>query len=151
MGPWPVLGVVIPAGAPLVGVINGLIGEFARIDSFIATLGTGSVLYAITGWTTKGARIVPGSRKVFRPPSPAYPTPPGSWACPPPRSTPCSSSPWRSGSCLERLPVGRYLYVIGSNPRAADLIGIPTPRRYVVYAFVGSGLVTGFAGRPARR
>jgi ribose transport system permease protein len=46
---------------------------------------------------------------------------------------------------LERLPLGRYMYVIGSNTRAADLVGIPT-RRYSVYAFAGSGLVVGFAG-----
>ncbi|MEV0349154.1 ABC transporter permease [Nonomuraea sp. NPDC050680] len=140
--PWPLacLGVVI--GGALVGVINGLIVEFARIDSFIATLGTGSVLYAITGWTTKGARIVPGPQGL------------------PPAFTGISDSRFLGLPApafyvlvlavalwlvLERLPVGRYLYVIGSNPRAADLIGIPT-RRYVVYAFVGSGLVTGFAG-----
>ncbi|MFI7150460.1 ABC transporter permease [Nonomuraea sp. NPDC050022] len=140
--PWPLacLGVLI--GGALVGVINGLLVEFARIDSFIATLGTGSVLYAITGWTTKGARIVPGPQGL------------------PPAFTGISDSTFLGLPApafyvlvlaavlwlvLERLPVGRYLYVIGSNPRAADLIGIPT-HRYVVYAFVGSGLVTGFAG-----
>lgn len=46
---------------------------------------------------------------------------------------------------LERLPLGRYLYVIGSNPRAADLVGIRT-RRYSVYAFTASGLIVGLAG-----
>lgn len=140
--PWPLacLGVLI--GGALVGVINGLLVEFARIDSFIATLGAGSVLYAITGWTTKGARIVPGPQGL------------------PPAFTGISDSKFLGLPAptfyvlvlaaalwvvLERLPIGRYLYVIGSNPRAADLIGIPT-RRYVVYAFAGSGLVTGFAG-----
>jgi ribose transport system permease protein len=37
------------------------------------------------------------------------------------------------------------LYVIGSNIRAAELVGIPT-HRYRIYAFAGSGLVVGFAG-----
>ena len=48
------------SAAAIVGVLNGLLVEFARIDSFIATLGTGSLLYACTGWITDGARIVPG-------------------------------------------------------------------------------------------
>ncbi len=60
------------------------------------------------------------------------------------------AGPRRPSAVLERLPLGRYLYVIGSNPRAADLVGIPTPP-ILLYAFVGSGLVTGFAGCPARR
>lgn len=41
--------------------------------------------------------------------------------------------------------MGRYLYVVGANPRAADLVGIRR-RRVVISAFVGSGLVTAFAG-----
>ncbi|MEU4225916.1 ABC transporter permease [Nonomuraea sp. NPDC026600] len=140
--PWPLacLGVLI--GGALTGVINGLLVEFARIDSFIATLGTGSVMYAITGWVTKGARIVPGPEglpaqfigisdaKFLGLPAPAF------------YVLVLAAVLW---VVLERLPLGRYLYVIGSNPRAADLIGIPT-RRYVVYAFMGSGLVTGSAG-----
>lgn len=46
---------------------------------------------------------------------------------------------------LERLPIGRYLYVVGSNPRAADLVGIPV-RKYTVCAFAASGLIVGCAG-----
>ena len=38
----------------------------------------------------------------------------------------------------EYLPIGRYLYAIGANPRAAALNGIPV-RRYVIGAFVASG------------
>ena len=46
---------------------------------------------------------------------------------------------------LEYTPVGRYLYAIGANPRAAELNGIPT-RKFVVGAFVTSGLMTALAG-----
>jgi ribose transport system permease protein len=46
---------------------------------------------------------------------------------------------------LEYTPVGRYLYAIGANPRAAELNGIPT-KKYVVGAFVTSGLMTALAG-----
>lgn len=46
---------------------------------------------------------------------------------------------------LERLPLGRYFYVLGSNQRAADLIGLPT-RRYSVYAFAACSFLVGVAG-----
>jgi ribose transport system permease protein len=41
--------------------------------------------------------------------------------------------------------MGRYLYAIGANPKAAALNGIPT-RKFVVGAFVTSGLMTALAG-----
>jgi ribose transport system permease protein len=43
------------------------------------------------------------------------------------------------------LPIGRYLYAIGSYERAAELIGIPITR-YVIGSFVASGVVTAIAG-----
>ena len=45
----------------------------------------------------------------------------------------------------ERLPIGRHIYAIGANERAAALNGIPV-RRYVIGVFVGSGIIAGFAG-----
>ncbi|MFC4505387.1 MULTISPECIES: ABC transporter permease [Streptomyces] len=140
--PWPMACLVVIVGGGIIGVFNGLLVEFAKIDSFIATLGTGSVLYACTGWITDGARIVPGPNGL------------------PPAFTDLYDSKFLGlpvpafyvlglavvlWLLLERLPLGRYLYVIGSNARAADLVGIPT-RRYGVYAFAGSGIVVGFAG-----
>ncbi|MGX1971120.1 ABC transporter permease [Streptomyces kronopolitis] len=140
--PWPLACLVVGLGGAVVGVFNGVVVEFARIDSFIATLGTGSILYAVTGWLTNGSRIVPGpqglpagftdlydSRFLGLPVSAFY-------------VLALTAVLWL---LLERLPLGRYLYVIGSNPRAAELVGIPV-RRYVIYAFTGSGLVVGVAG-----
>ena len=46
---------------------------------------------------------------------------------------------------LEYLPIGRYLYAIGANPKAAALNGIPV-RRYTIGAFVASGALTAVAG-----
>lgn len=139
---WPVACLVVVLGGAVVGAVNGAVVEFARIDSFIATLGTGSIMYAFTGWITDGARIVPGphglptaftdlydSRFLGLPVSAFY-------------VLALTAVLWL---LLERLPLGRYLYVIGSNSRAAELVGIPS-RRYVVHAFVGSGLVVGAAG-----
>ncbi|MEV4441202.1 ABC transporter permease [Streptomyces sp. NPDC049577] len=140
--PWPLACLVVLLGGTAVGAANGVVVEFAKIDSFIATLGTGSIMYAFTGWITDGARIVPGphglppaftdlydSRFLALPVSAFY-------------VLTLTAALW---VLLERLPLGRYLYVIGSNPRTADLVGIPA-RRYVVLAFTGSGLVVGIAG-----
>ncbi|TMR90324.1 ABC transporter permease [Nonomuraea basaltis] len=140
--PWPQACLVMLAGGAVVGMINGFLVEFARIDSFIATLGTGSIMYAVTGWVTDGARIFPGPRglpaaftdlyyaKFLGLPVPAF------------YVLVLAAVLW---IVLERLALGRCLYVIGSNPRAAELVGIPI-RRYVILAFAGSGLVTAFAG-----
>lgn len=46
---------------------------------------------------------------------------------------------------LEYTPIGRYLNAIGANQRAAELNGIPT-RKFVIGAFVTSGLMTALAG-----
>jgi ribose transport system permease protein len=139
---WPLVALVILVGGAAVGVINGLLVEFGQIDSFIATLGTGSVLYAVTGWITNGSQIVPGQGGL------------------PSSFTDLTNSTllglpvtfwyvivlvvvlW---ACLEYLPIGRHLYVVGASPRAAELVGISS-RRVVTYAFLGSGLVTAFAG-----
>ncbi|MFE5868162.1 ABC transporter permease [Streptomyces roseifaciens] len=140
--PWPLACLVVILGGAAVGAVNGTVVEFARIDSFIATLGTGSIMYAFTGWITGGARIVPGphglpadftalydSRFLGLPVSAFY-------------VLALTAALWL---LLERLPLGRYFYVIGSNARAAELVGIPS-RRYVIYSFIGSGLVVGVAG-----
>ncbi|MEU2061272.1 ABC transporter permease [Streptomyces sp. NPDC013455] len=140
--PWPWACLVVVAGGVAVGVLNGLVVVFGRIDSFIATLGTGSMMYAVTGWVTGGGRIVPGPEglpaaftdlydsRLLGVPLPAFYVLALAAVC------------WLT---LERLPLGRCLHVIGSNPRAADLLGIPT-RRYTVYAFTASGLIVACAG-----
>jgi ribose transport system permease protein len=45
----------------------------------------------------------------------------------------------------ERLPVGRNLYVIGANVRAAELTGINISR-HVIGAFTAAGFICGVAG-----
>ena len=140
--PWPLACLAVIVGGVVVGVLNGVIVEFGRIDSFIATLGTGSMLYAVTGWITGGGRVVPGPHGLPAAFSDLYDStflglPVPAWYV-----LALAVALWL---VLERLPLGRYLYVIGSNPRAAELVGIPI-RRYTVYAFAASGLIVGCAG-----
>ncbi|MFE9112463.1 ABC transporter permease [Streptomyces collinus] len=140
--PWPLACLAVLSGGLVVGVLNGVIVEFGRIDSFIATLGTGSMMYAVTGWITDGGRIVPGPQGLPPAFTDLYDSSFLGLPVPAFYVLALAAVLWL---VLERLPLGRYLYVVGSNPRAADLVGIPT-RRYTVYAFAASGLIVGFAG-----
>ena len=136
---WPVAVALTLAGGLFVGLVNGLLVEVAQIDSFIATLGTGTILYAIANWHTGGRQIM-GLL---------------------PRGFIAINATWVAGFPIgffyviglavvlwlvtERLPLGRHLYAIGANPKAAALNGIPV-RGYVIGVFVASGLLTAFTG-----
>ena len=76
--PWPVAILIVVACGALVGLLNGLLVEVAQIDSFIATLGTGTILYALALWHTEGRQIIgplPSSPSIQRR-SPAFRFPP---------------------------------------------------------------------------
>lgn len=140
--PWPLACLAVVAGGVAVGALNGAIVEFGQIDSLIATLGTGSMMYAWTGWITDGTRIVPGPDGLPAAFTGLYGSTFLGLPVPAFYVLAVAAVLW---VVLERLPLGRYLYVIGSNPRTAAIIGIPT-RTYSVLAFAGSGLVVGLAG-----
>ena len=137
--PWPLaVAVVLMLGA-LTGFLNGMLVEVAKIDSFIATLGTGTVLYALALWHTGGRQMVGtlpegfydiSTTFVFGLPITGY------------YLLAITLVLW---VVLEYTPVGRYLYAIGANQRAAQLNGIPT-RKYVIGAFMASGAMTALAG-----
>src|ERR1700755_1844413 len=55
---WGVAVVIVLLLGCVLGLVNGLLVEVARIDSFIATLGTGTVLYAIALWYTEGRQVI---------------------------------------------------------------------------------------------
>lgn len=137
--PWPVAVAVVLLLGAVTGFLNGLLVEVAKIDSFIATLGTGTVLYALALWHTGGRQMVgtlePGFYKlsttfVFGLPITGF------------YLLALTLILW---VVLEYTPVGRYLYAIGANQRAASLNGIPT-RKYVIGAFMCSGTLTALAG-----
>ncbi len=137
--PWPIaVAVVLMLGA-FTGFLNGMLVEVAKIDSFIATLGTGTVLYALALWHTGGRQMVGALPEgfydisitfVFGLPITGY------------YLLAITLVLW---VVLEYTPVGRYLYAIGANQRAAQLNGIPT-RKYVIGAFMASGTLTALAG-----
>lgn len=137
--PWPLAVLIVLALGVIVGALNGLLVEVARIDSFIATLGTGTILYSIALWHTGGRQMVGvlpdgflaiSGTFVLGLPITAY------------YVLALTVFLW---VMLEYTPVGRYLYAIGANQRAAELNGIPT-RKFVIGAFVTSGLLTAAGG-----
>jgi len=137
--PWPIACLIVLALGALTGVLNGFLVEVARIDAFIATLGTGTVLYALALWHTGGRQVVGmlpqgfyavNGTFVFGLPITGF------------YVLAITVTLWL---ILEYTPIGRYLYAIGANPKAAELNGIPT-RKFVVGAFVTSGTLTALAG-----
>ena len=137
--PWPVAVLIVLVLGGATGFLNGLLVEVARIDSFIATLGTGTVLYAFALWHTGGRQVV-GM------------LPDGFYAL---NGTMVLGLPitgyyvlvlavlmWL---VLEYTPTGRYVYAIGANPKAAALNGIAV-RKFVIGSFVASGLLSALAG-----
>jgi ribose transport system permease protein len=137
--PWQASVALVLLGGAGMGLINGMLVEVAQIDSFIATLGTGTVIYAIALWHSKG-------RQVLGPLPPGFLKVNGMFVFGIPITTyyvvALTVVLW---VITERLPVGRKLYAIGANPTAAALNGIPV-RRYVVGAFVSSGFLTALGG-----
>ncbi|HVX82574.1 MAG: ABC transporter permease [Devosia sp.] len=138
--PWyAAVALVLLLGA-LLGLVNGLLVVVGKISSFIATLGTGTVIYGLSQVYSGGLQIVSND-----------PLPPAFLGL----TSTVFGIPWPVIMVLvvavlmwiaaEFLPIGRYLYVTGSNRRAAELIGIPTGR-YIIGAFVVSGFLCAAAG-----
>jgi ribose transport system permease protein len=137
--PWPLAAVLVLLAGGAMGLINGLLVEMAQIDSFIATLGTGTILYALALWYTDG-------RQVIGPLPAAFLDINGLFVF----GLPITSFYVLALALLlwlvaERLPLGRHIYAIGASPKVAELNGIPV-RAYVLGVFIGSGVITAFAG-----
>jgi ribose transport system permease protein len=136
--PWQAAVAAVLLMGATVGLINGLLITRVKIDSFIATLGAGSILYGLNAWYT-------GGQQVLAPLPPEFLAISGRlWFVPAPAiyALVVSLALW---IVFEYLPLGRYLYVLGASPRAAELNGI-SAKRYVTLAFVAAGTLAAFAG-----
>lgn len=136
---WPLAVLTVLLLGAFMGMLNGLLVEVAKIDSFIATLGTGTVLYALALWHSGGRQIVGvlpdnfyalNTTMVFGLPITGF------------YVIILAMLMW---FVYEYTPLGRYLYAIGASPKAAALNGIPV-RKYVMGSFIASGLLAALAG-----
>jgi ribose transport system permease protein len=134
---WAAVIAVLLMGA-LVGLANGILVTRVKIDSFIATLGTGTVLYGLNAWYTGGQQVLADLPPQFLAISASI----GYVPLPALYTLAVSLTLW---IVFEYLPLGRYLYVLGASPRAAELNGI-SAKRYVTIGFVAAGMLASFAG-----
>src|SRR3569623_1479288 len=137
--PWPLVVLITICAGGLVGWINGVLVEYAKNDSFNATLGIGTVLYGVGTFITNGTQVVGdvltdfatiNDGRLFGIPYPSF------------LVAIVAIAAWIA---LEHLPLGRHLYAIGSHRRAAELTGVNS-RRLIMGSFGCSGLLVGRAG-----
>lgn len=133
------IGCMAGLGASIsIGLVNGIGVAVFRVPPFVMTLGMSSIIFGLALMITGGTPIygipvsfsnVFGYGEIVGIPIPV----------------------WITAVCISVLyviinwtPMGRYLYAIGSNLRAAGLSGINT-RLYLILAYVTSSLITGIA------
>lgn len=136
---WQMAMVIVLGLSAVYGLLNGILVALADIDSFVATLGSGTVLYAVALWHSGGRQIVgdlPDAfvslhhTELFGIPVVAF------------YVILAAVVLWL---VTEHTPIGRCMYAVGGNPAAATLNGISV-NRYTIGAFIASSLLTGFTG-----
>jgi len=127
-----------PVAGALIGLLNGLLTVYAKISSFIATLGVGILLSGATQGISRGQVIFSNI------PSAVTDLSRTGFAGLP-------MSVWLTllfaailFYVLEYTPAGRFWYAIGGSQRVSFLAGIRTNRLRVL-AFVFSGMLVGIA------
>jgi ribose transport system permease protein len=137
-GMWPALLAAVAAGI-IIGVVNGLIVVFFKINSFIATLGTSSVIAAVLTIVDGGSQPLPPTSR--------------SWS---------DLTQVKIGGfqvivlyllvlaviiwwVLEKSPAGRYLYAIGGNAEASRLSGVNVAM-WTWVSLIASAGISGLAG-----
>ena len=135
---WRLVCLLMVVLGAFVGLVNGLIVTVAKISSFIATLGTGSILYAVGLWYSEGALLTGQLPDGFGKISSQF------HGIPIPVIYVVGLT-LGLFLLLEYTPAGRHFYVLGASERTARLLGIPTDR-YVIASFMISGSLVAAAG-----
>ncbi len=138
--PWPAAFAICLLIGVSIGLLNGFLVTRLGISSFIATLGSSTFLLGMNQWYTGGRQIIgrlPHSFLAISAHIPGTGTP-----APALYVIVAAVIMW---IVFDYLPIGRFLYVIGDAPRAAELSGIPSGT-YITLAFVASGALSAFAG-----
>jgi ribose/xylose/arabinose/galactoside ABC-type transport system permease subunit len=137
---FPVAALVGLGAAALLGLVNGLLIAWLRLQPFIATLGmlifARGLVYIHTG----------GSNIVVDDPSPAFTFMGSGYVGPIPMPVIVLALVWAAAAWTLRHTIfGRNVYAVGANEEAARLSGIEVNRNKIV-VYVISGLLAGLAG-----
>jgi ribose transport system permease protein len=129
---------VVFAGAAA-GYLNGLLVTYAKVNAFIATLGTGTAFGGAALLYSKSTIIFDGipqglidvaNKEILGIPTPAL------------FSIVLVVVAW---GVTRQTVAGRYWYAIGANPTSAQLAGVNV-RRLTIGAFVATGVLASFGG-----
>ncbi len=136
---WQMAVLTVLAISALYGLLNGILVALADIDSFVATLGSGTVLYAVALWHSGGRQIVGDLPDAFSAlhHTELFGIPIGAFYV-----LMVAVVLWL---ITEHTPLGRCMYAVGGNPTAARLNGIAV-NKYIIGTFIASSVLTGFSG-----
>ena len=135
-GPWAAL--LAPLLGAGLGAVNGILFAYARLPSFLTTLG---MLFAVNGLTLYGSQ---GTAVSLEPDNPVATVFNGTLFGIPTIALWSAAVLAVAAFAAARTRFGRYLYAIGGGETVARLNGVPVAR-FKFYAFVVSGLLAGFA------
>lgn len=135
---WPVASLAALVVGFIIGLLNSFVVVRLRVDSFIATLGMSSILFALLQFVTGNRQIVGlpqdflglASQRILGIPVPLY------------IMVSVALLLWYM---MERTPLGRYIEATGGNKEAARLAGVKTDRMILV-GFLTSAVVASLAG-----
>jgi ribose transport system permease protein len=137
--PIPLMVVMVLAAGAACGLINAFIVIVLRVNSIVATLGTGTVYLGFTLWYSHGASVfenVPktltdlGTQKVGPVPLPII------------YALVIVALMWM---VTTQMSIGRRWYGIGANAEASRLAGVNV-RRVTVWAYVATGMLAAAGG-----
>lgn len=136
---WQMAVLTVLAISAVYGLLNGILVALADIDSFVATLGSGTVLYAVALWHSGGRQIVGDLPDAFTAlhHTEIFGIPVGAFYV-----LAVAIILWL---ITEHTPLGRCMYAVGGNPAAARLNGIAV-NKFTIGAFIASSVLTGFSG-----
>jgi ribose transport system permease protein len=131
--------IVTVAVSCLVGVVNGFVVVRLRVNSFIATLGMGTILAAVQSIVSGNTQPAPPTSSVW---SELTQTNVGGFQIVFLYLIILGLIVWW---LLDYTPAGRYMYAVGGNPDAARLSGVRVGR-WVWLSLIGSATLSGIGG-----
>ena len=131
--------VVAVAASSVIGFVNGFVVVRLRVNSFIATLGMGTILAAVQSIVSGNTQPIPPINSVW---SDLTQINVGGFQIVFVYLIILGLITWW---LLEYTPAGRYMHAVGGNPDAARLSGVKVGR-WVWVSLIGSATISGLAG-----